>query len=75
MDLLRVLKDIMRQEKQLESAGTVTVGTYPGSLRQMIIRDAFRKERGRLRRNKILYAIVEGAVIASILAGCFWLSR
>ena len=73
INLIRVLKDIMNQEKHIESC--TTAGTHPGSVRQSIIRDAFRNERRRLRRNKILYAIAEGAVIASILAGCFWLSR
>lgn len=73
INLLRVLKDIMKQEQ--EASWTFTTGTYPGSVRQMIVRDAFRKEHKRLRRNKMLYALAEGLVLGAALAIFLWCSK
>lgn len=75
INLLRVLKDIMKQEQEQEASGTLITGTYHGAVRKMIVRDAFRKEHKRLRRNKILYALAEGLVLGTALAIFLWCSK
>lgn len=66
MDLLRVLKEIKRQEE--ERPETATTGIYPSALREQIIRDAFAKERRRVKRCKIMCVLAEIFIMLIFLA-------